>query len=452
VVAGGIPGALGSLFIVPSDGGSPREIPTHLASARYPIWSPDGEHILFLGEEDPEQKTHDWYVIPRNGGSAIRTGTVHALRTAGLRAAFPIPGTWSARNNAVVFATNETDSSNVWQIRISPSTNRVDGTPERLTFGTAVERNPIVANSGRIVFASIVENVDIWRVPLDANSGEATGALERITDDAASDRLRNVSSDGRTLFFISSRTKRDEVWIKDLQTGRERQLTHAGVEEASASPDGSRMAFSRNEAGKRHIEVIGTADGLPSKLCDQCEAPAGWSLDGKRLLYSTGVPSRLGLYDFTSNRQTELVRHPKWSLQRPRFSPDGRWVTFHTANSPNVRQIFSVPVGGGGPVPQESWVPVVTDHGCHPSWSPNGALLYYFSFRDGAFCPWVQRVDPATNRPIGAPRAVLHLHHPRLRAASGAAAFDDVQAGYLYMTLTEATGNIWMIDSLDDRQ
>jgi eukaryotic-like serine/threonine-protein kinase len=449
VVAGGIPGALGSIFIVPADGGSPREIATHLPSARYPIWSPDGEHLLFLGEEDTNQKTNDWYVIPRDGGTAVKTGTVRALRAAGLRAAFPIPGTWSARNHAVVFATNETDSSNVWQIRISPSTNRVDGTPERLTFGTAVERNPIIANSGRIVFASVVENVDIWRVPLDAKTGEAAGPLERITDDAASDRLRNVSSDGRTVFFISSRTKRDEFWMKDLQTGRERQLTHAGVEEASASPDGSRVAFSTSEGGRRHIEIIGTADGSPSKVCDQCENPAGWSRDGKRLLYSANVPARLRLYDFASNRQTDLLKHPTWPLQRPRFSPDGRWVTFHTANSPNVRQIYSAPVAAGVAVPQESWVPMVTDHGCHPAWSPSGALLYYFSSRDGAFCPWVQRVDPATNRPVGSDRAVLHLHHPRLRAASGAAAFEDVQAGYLYMTLTEATGNIWMIDNKD---
>ena len=74
-------------------------------------------------------------------------------------------------------------------------------------------------------------------------------------------------------------------------------------------------------------------------------------------------------------------------------------------------------------------------------------MLYHFSSRDGAFCPWVQRVDPATDRPIDAPRAVLHLHHPRLRATSGAQAFEDVQAGYLYLTLTESAGNIWMIDS-----
>jgi hypothetical protein len=151
--------------------------------------------------------------------------------------------------------------------------------------------------------------------------------------------------------------------------------------------------------------------------------------------------------DLASGRQDELARHPTWALERPRFSPDGRWVVFHTANSPDVRQIYSASLHVGVPVPQESWIPVVTDHGCHPSWSPDGALIYYFSFRDGAFCPWAQRVDPETSRPIGPPRAVQHLHHPHLRAATGAAAFNDAQAGYLYMTLTESTGNIWMIDT-----
>jgi hypothetical protein len=40
---------------------------------------------------------------------------------------------------------------------------------------------------------------------------------------------------------------------------------------------------------------------------------------------------------------------------------------------------------------------------------------------------------------------VLHLHNPRLRAATGAAATSDVQGGYLYYTATETTGNIWML-------
>ena len=92
VVAGGVPGALGNIFVVAASGeGSPRPIQTALASARYPIWSPDGTHLLFLGEEDPDQKIHDWYVIKKDGGDPIKTNAVPTLRTAGLRAASRYP-------------------------------------------------------------------------------------------------------------------------------------------------------------------------------------------------------------------------------------------------------------------------------------------------------------------------------------------------------------------------
>jgi eukaryotic-like serine/threonine-protein kinase len=451
VVAGGIPAAMGSIFIVSSDGGSPRAVATPLASARYPVWSADGERLLFLGEENVDRKTDEWYVVSKNGGNATKTGAVSALRAGGLRSPFPIPGAWMARENMVVFATNEVDSSSVWEIPVSPSTGHVTGPPRPLTFGTASERGPVVSDDGRIAFASILENVDVWRVPLDANTGVVRGDLQRLTNGPASDRLISISSDGRSLSFISSRTGRDEVWIKDLQTWQERRVTHAGVEQASASPDGARMAFSSEAFGKRRIEILETADGLPSNVCDGCDDPGGWSRDGKRMMYATGPPCRLLVYDLPSGRRTEIVSHPTWSLQRPRFSPDGEWVAFHTANSPNVRQIYAVRSDPGGPADEKRWIPIVTDHGCHPSWSPDGALVYHFSFRDGAFCPWVQRIDQA-RRPIGAPRPVLHLHHPRLRAASGAAAFNDVVAGYLYLTLTEATGNIWILDPRPTRR
>ncbi len=446
VVAGGIPGALGSIFVVPSDGGSPRLLQPLVASARYPIWSPDGERILFLGEENADEKRFDWYLTGRDGTGLIKTGAVPAIRAAGLHAGPPIPGAWSTRGN-VVFSTNETDSSNVWEIPVSPETGHVSAAPRRLTFGTAVERSPSAASSGRIVFTSITENVGVWRVPVDARTGVATGALERVTDSAASDRLRNVSADGKTLAFISSRTKQDEVWLRDVESGRERQLTHAGAEDATLSPNGSRVAVSRVVAGVSQIDLVDATGGPTSSLCGDCNIPMDWSPDGNQVLFGKGMPSRLLEYDVPSGRTTELVSHPKWNLHQARFSPDGRWVAFHTTNSPNVRQVYAVRSSPGSALAPQSWVPLVTDHGCHPNWSPDGSLLYHFSSRDGAFCPWVQQVDPETKAPIGPPRAVLHLHNPRLRASTGAAATNDLQAGYLYLTATEATGNIWMLES-----
>jgi hypothetical protein len=93
----------------------------------------------------------------------------------------------------------------------------------------------------------------------------------------------------------------------------------------------------------------------------------------------------------------------------------------------------------------DQWIPVATDFGIQTSWSDNGRGIYYFSIRDGAYCAWLQPLDPTTKRPAGPPRAVQHLHQPRLRAAAGAMVTNDVRAGYLYVTLTETTGNIWMM-------
>lgn len=449
VVAGGIPDALASISIVPAAGGTPRVLHPLVASARYPIWSPDGERILFLGEENTDQKVFDWYVMNRDGSHLVKTGAVQRMAAAGVLAGPPIPGAWSRSRAAVVFATNEADSSNLWEIPISPD-GRPSGDPRRLTFGTQSERSPTVSESGRIAFSSVIENVDVWRVRLDDSSGVAAGPLERVTDDTASDRLRGVSSDGNRMVFISSRTRSDEVWIRDLPSGREWQVTHGGADDAMLSPDGSQVVFSTAEGGARSLAIISAFGGPPSPLCTDCSIPADWSRDGKYLLLGKGRPEHLALYDLATGQQADLTSHPKWNLQEGHFSPDGQWVAFHTTNSPNVRQTYATRAVVGHSTSSRDWVPIVTDHGCHPSWSADGALLYYFSFRDGAFCPWVQRVDPVTKRPIGPPRTVLHLHNPRLRAASGAAATNAVQGGYLYMTVTESTGNIWMLEGPRD--
>ncbi len=447
VIAGGIPGAVGSIAIVSAEGGAPREVATGLASARYPVWTPDGERILFLGEDDAAAKSFDWYLIRTDGTGLVKTGALAAIHAAGLRAGPPIPTAWTGEG--VLFATNEADNSNVWRIPIAPDTGRLAGAAEPLTSGTSVERSPSVSVSGRIVFASTVANVDVWRVPVDERTGTAAGALERVTDSAASDRLRSVSADGRALVFISSRTGRDEVWSKDLETNLERQVTERGASDATLSPDGSSIAFARAEGNSTRLELVDLRGGPPRPLCADCDIAADWSPKGQAVLFGRGQPSRLHLYDLGSASETELASHPRWNLHQARFSQDGRWVAFHTTNSPNVRQVYAAATSGRTPITVQSWVPIVTDHGCHPNWSTDGSLVYHFSFRDGAFCPWVQRVDPETKQPAGPPGPVLHLHDPRLRVASGAAATSDVRGGYFYFTATESTGHIWLMDRRD---
>jgi Tol biopolymer transport system component len=284
-------------------------------------------------------------------------------------------------------------------------------------------------------------------MPLEPMTGMVSGGLERVTDDAAADHLQNVSADGRVVAFTSSRTKPEQVWLKDMQTGRERQITHAealpsDAQVAQVSPDGSRVAV--NVEGRRGVALYPSNGGQPTTLCADCTV-GGWSSDGSRMLIGRGT--RRLILEIGSSREIALAERPNWRLNSAKFSRDGRWAVFHTTNAPDVRQVYAVPAFLGAAVPPGKWVPVVTDFGIQPTWSPNATGVYHFSIRDGFLCAWLQPVNATTKRPIGEPRAILHLHEPRLRAAVRAMPTNDVQGGYLYMTLTEASSNIWMLDT-----
>jgi hypothetical protein len=145
---GSAPGSTGALFVVPANGGSPRQLAPDFEHARHGTWSADSQKILFVGarERDLNGSSLDLYVVGVDGSEPTRTGALDVLRRTDVKGV-PIPGAWGA-DGAVVFATYDEGASNVWQLAISLPTGRVSGEPVRLTFGTAVERSPAVSASG----------------------------------------------------------------------------------------------------------------------------------------------------------------------------------------------------------------------------------------------------------------------------------------------------------------
>src|SRR5580658_2122627 len=58
-------------YIVPATGGAPRQLQPSFADARYPVWTPDGNHILFQGVDVWKSDTDpnpDWWVTPVHEG------------------------------------------------------------------------------------------------------------------------------------------------------------------------------------------------------------------------------------------------------------------------------------------------------------------------------------------------------------------------------------------------
>src|SRR6185503_3894639 len=131
----------------------------------------------------------------------------------------------------------------------------------------------------------------------------------------------------------------------------------------------------------------------------------------------------IGVRDPATLSFTKIVAHQTRHTTGPNLSPNGKWLTFHTAQdvtSPgrrleNRRQIFVAPYTGQWS-PPESWI-AVTDGTAldrEPKWSTDGNRIYFLSDRDGFRCIWARNLDAKTKQPLQSIYPVLHLHDAHL--------------------------------------
>jgi Tol biopolymer transport system component len=456
------------MSIVPFVGGKSQRVRPDFDAARFPIWTPDGKHLLFEGNPDRTPMgqwapTEDWWVTPLEGGPAVQTGAFKAFRESGVfdfsaaRELSPfVPSAWSADGSRVIFPAKMGDSWNLWQIPISGETWHVRGDPVRLTKGTGLEAFPSVSVTGQVVFSSLVSNVDIWSLPVDANRGRPTGKLRNLTQNAAYDAAFDVSDDGSKLVFLSNRSGNLDVWLRDLHTGRERQLTVTPADESwpKMAPDGSRISYeSKLEGGRRQsIWVMPVTGGIPEMVCEDCAGPYDWSADGQSFLYRMVVrPTTVGWMHLATGKKVVFLSYPESPVFSPYFSPDYSWISFGARIKPKLSQLFIARFRGATPPSVSEWI-TVSDGSAHdyPSrWSPDGNLLYFVSTRDRFVCLWAQQLDPATKHPLGTAFEVYASHHSVLSLSSvdGTSREFCVTRDQILLNLGELTGNIWMITS-----
>src|SRR5205823_6599384 len=92
---------------------------------------------------------------------------------------------------------------------------------------------------------------------------------------------------------------------------------------------------------------------------------------------------------------------------------DERWITVADFRSPIS---YIAPLHGEAPIQQSELIP--TTEGAH-YWSPDGAMVYGPSSRDGFLCIWAQRLDPVKKTSIGAAFPIYHSHSARRALIAG---------------------------------
>jgi Tol biopolymer transport system component len=217
-----------------------------------------------------------------------------------------------------------------------------------------------------------------------------------------------------------------DLWIMDIATGREVQITHGKMrEQVSAavwSPDGRQVVYTALRDGKyavyRHSangegaeELVYSTPGIA--------VPSDWSSDGRVLSLGQGdlsgsVVSSLQLDGSSPPKVTEIFRSAK-QVQPDRLSPDGHLIAY-VSNESGRNEVYVrafAPGPGAGP-----WQ--ISEQGGlgMASWHKDGKELYFMAADQS-----VMAVDVSTSPAVkfGKPR-VLFKPDAAIAAFPGTAA------------------------------
>jgi eukaryotic-like serine/threonine-protein kinase len=176
---------------------------------------------------------------------------------------------------------------------------------------------------------------------------------ERYLTYSGHDYSPAVSPDGKLIAFSSARDGRQRVWLKQVADGSEVALTAGGDDLPRFSPDSSVLLYIHAEPGERgelwRVPVVG---GEPRKLIDDV-ASADFSPDGTKIAFTrnaTGLArTDLWLANADGSNARELAQ-TDIGAAHPRWSPDGRQLAVVTPRGGRVMQsviLFDSATGKG---------------------------------------------------------------------------------------------------------
>lgn len=425
---------MGSAFVADVRGGGaiPFALGDRPADRRDAVRSPDGTAVACIVRTD---STSALVAV------AVPGLTTHPLFDAGTSPP-PSHPTWRKNGKGLAFAWK----GDLWWVR------RASGAPERLTHTAAQEKDPEFSPDGKwLAFTSDstgIDNVWIarfgggdgrkiallggWR-PASANfqplghpawtpNGHALwferqdpwavaaidaggGAIDTLSSSLWDSREPSFLGDDTRIAFASPRTGPSRVWLMasagEARSGPAKQLTQEPGDDID--PDASKasgqivyvhrtpgFAMSTLALTDPTGDNLGPLTGLELGGPNQGtrdEDPA-WSPDGRSVAFASNRGGVAAIWVIEGvGRRVRLVTVAEGHPRAPSWSPDGAWL-FYSAQGPTGDVVWRVPAQGGTSTP---WVPGAApgDADSEPELSPDGTRLVFTRRHHGDCDLWM---------------------------------------------------------------
>ncbi|MBI4873106.1 MAG: PD40 domain-containing protein [Acidobacteria bacterium] len=265
-----------------------------------------------------------------------------------------------------------------------------------------------------------------------------------------------VSPDGNRVAFLWSREgKPAGVWVQAAESGSApRALTRREGHFSSPAwaPDGKSLAYLRVERSATEILLCSVDSGEERLLVRLVPGDYGfdhrmldWSPDGQSLAVAhsdaPGRPLGLSVVSVATGARRNLTQpvNVVGGDFEPRFSPDGKRISFIRYLNRSHQKAFTVPAGGGEPRQLTADGRQISSQ----DWMADGRTLVVASDRGGEFRLWKIRADASNPARTLAATGIYAEFPIQLSVARGAPA--------VVYSVLHRDRDIWRLDLLNKK-
>ncbi len=345
----------GDLWIVSKDGGVAHKLTTPKGNEILPRFSPDGKQIAFSGNYEGNV---DVYVIPSMGGMPLRI-THNGYND--------IMVDWNPDGKTLLYASIMESGRTRFNQFYSVSDK--GGMPDKLPLPYA-EFGSYSPDGNMLAFTPRTRAFRTWKR---YRGGMATDIWVYNFDKKTAEDITNSDANdefpmwhGNTIYFLSDNgpSERNNIWAYDINTKKTRQITN----------------FTEFDV---HFPALGPSDIV-------------FEAGGKLYLLNLASEKYKEVkIEVVTDEATLLPKAEKADkyIQSYWPSPDGKRAVFEARGD-----LFSVPAENG-PVLDLTNTSGYAER--HPSWSPNGKYIAYWSDRSGEYELTVRDMEnPATEKKL----------------------------------------------------
>ena len=412
------------VYLIPAKGGEVKRLTSHSADDQVLGWTPDGKSILFASQRG-EGFMGKLYTVPAVGGLARDAGP-----DMGAAGSFSPDGARIAVNRKTQPYWRKhyrgAYQSDVTVMDLAAKTFK------DLTDFDGMDSWPLWGKDGFIYFVSDRDpnaQANLWRV------AESGGPAERVTDFKEGDvRFPSLSSDGKTIVFerdfgatkldlatkqvtplkfeIAAETQESltefrefnstvddydlapdgkrivfavhgEVFTAPTDEGELRQISDGPARDRNVvySPDGKSIAYVSDRDGREEIYVASSDGAGETKKATDLDALKFnilWSPDSKSLAFTTS-DGKLDTVAADGKGLKELASSKYGNVERPAWSPDGKWIAYSKPDVTRSNDIYMIPAAGGG----EKKVSFDSFEERSPQFSADAKKLYFLRMEGG---------------------------------------------------------------------